>query len=478
VLVIGAGDAGAMLLREIQANPGLGLLPVGFIDDDPAKLGMRIHNVPVLGAREHILAVVEKDAVDEVIIAMPTASGKVIREIIALCEQAHVPFRTLPGIYELLDGTISVNQVRRIGVEDLLRREPVTSDLGPACDLLSGGRVLVTGAGGSIGSELCRQIAVRGPQQLLLLGHGEHSIYHVRSELSHRFPSIDAVPVIADIRDWDRLERVMSQYHPTVVFHAAAHKHVPLMEWNPAEAITNNILGTRNLAQLAAVLGVQRFVLISTDKAVNPVNIMGASKRVAELLVQDMAGRDGTIFVSVRFGNVLGSRGSVVPLFQKQIADGGPVTVTHPEVERFFMTIPEAIQLVIQAAAMGKGGEIFVLDMGEQVKILDLAQDLIRLSGLEEGRDIDIVFTQLRPGEKMSEELFSERETPRPTQHSKILVIEPDRHRDRGNLARDIMELERLARETNTGRIIAKLREVVPEFRSSTEDDNLEQKSA
>jgi FlaA1/EpsC-like NDP-sugar epimerase len=470
VLIIGAGDAGAMLLREMQANPGLGLRPVGFIDDDPAKLGMHVHNVPVLGAREHIPDVVEKDDVDEVIIAMPTVSGKVIREIIAICERAGVPFRTLPGIYELLDGTVSVSQVRQIGVEDLLRREPVSTNLETVCDFLCGARVLVTGAGGSIGSELCRQIAVHQPDTLILLGHGENSIYHIRLELAERFPSLDPLPVIADVRDRSRIASIMSRHRPTVVFHAAAHKHVPLMECNPAEAITNNVLGTRNVAQTAAEQGVERFVLISTDKAVNPVNVMGASKRVAELVVQDMARRNGAVFVAVRFGNVLGSRGSVVPLFQRQIAEGGPVTVTHPEVERFFMTIPEAVQLVIQAAAMGEGGEIFVLDMGEQVKILDLAHDLIRLSGLEPGRDIDIAFTHLRPGEKLSEELFSEHETPRPTQHNKILVVESHHNLDWERLRDDVAQLEGLAQEMDVDRINAVLRNIVPEFQPAVED--------
>ncbi|MGD2147261.1 MAG: nucleoside-diphosphate sugar epimerase/dehydratase [Anaerolineae bacterium] len=465
VLIIGAGDAGAMLLREMQANPGLGLLPVGFIDDDPAKLSMRIHNVPVVGTREAIPEVARDGDVDEAIIAMPTVSGQVIRDIMAICGAADVPFRTVPGIYELLDGTVSVRQIREIGLEDLLRREPVSIDLDAVCGYLAGARVLVTGAGGSIGSELCHQIAIHGPEMLILVDHCENSVYDIRLELRERFPGLPVQPVIADVRNERRIEGVWSAHRPTVVFHAAAHKHVPLMECNLAEAITNNVVGTRNVARLAAAHGVERFVLISTDKAVNPVSVMGATKRVAELLVQDMARRDGAVFVTVRFGNVLGSQGSVVPLFQRQITAGGPVTVTHPEAERFFMTIPEAVQLVIQAAAMGEGGEIFVLDMEEQVKVLDLAHDLIRLSGLEPGRDIEVVFTELRPGEKLSEQLFAAWEEPRPTPHHAILVIEPRDDPARDRLDDDIAELERLAYGTDAERIVAKLREVVPEFR-------------
>jgi FlaA1/EpsC-like NDP-sugar epimerase len=467
VLVVGAGDAGAMLVREMEANPGLGLMPVGLIDDDPAKLGMRVHGVPVLGGRQDIEHAVAGEHVDEAIIAMPSVSGRVIRDILAVCGAAGVPARTVPGIYELLEGSVAVSEVREIGLEDLLRRAPVSIDLDEVGGYLHGARVLVTGAGGSIGAELCRQVAAHQPERLILLGHGENSIYRIRLELSERFPSLDVVPVIADIRDLPRMERVIGRHRPTVVFHAAAHKHVPLMEQNPVEAVTNNVIGTQNVARLAAAHDVERFVLISTDKAVNPINVMGATKRMAELLVQDIAGRSGKAFVTVRFGNVLGSRGSVVPFFQQQIAAGGPVTVAHPQVERFFMTIPEAVQLVMQAAGMGSGGEIFVLDMGNPVKILDLARDLIRLSGREPGRDVDIVFTQLRPGDKLCEDLFAAEETPHPTRHEKILVAEAEGHLARASLQEDVAELEVLAREGDSAAIVEKLTEVVLGFRPS-----------
>ena len=471
VLVMGAGDAGAMIVREMRANPGLGLVPVGLLDDDRAKVGMTIHGVPVQGTRESIPFLVREEQIDEVIIAIPTAPGRTIRGIAALCQEAGVAYKTIPGIYELISGRVSVKQVREVRIEDLLRREPVRIGGMEAKRYLSGAVVLVTGAGGSIGAELCRQIAVHQPEQLIVLGHGENSVFHIQLELAQRFPSFDSLPIIADIRDRGRIEKMIEMYRPTVVFHAAAHKHVPLMEHDPVEAITNNVIGARNVAQAANDYGVERFVLISTDKAVNPVNIMGASKRVAELLIQDVAHKSEAVFVAVRFGNVLGSRGSVVPLFQRQIAEGGPVTVTHPEVRRFFMTIPEAVQLVIQAAAIGQGGEIFVLDMGEPVKIVDLATDLIRLSGLEPGRDIDIVFTQLRPGEKLSEELFSAWEKPGVTKHKKILVAASDRALDGARLQRDILDLERLVHLMDVEGIKIKLHEIIPEFQPTEERD-------
>jgi FlaA1/EpsC-like NDP-sugar epimerase len=469
ILIIGAGDAGAMLVREMQTNPGLGLLPVGFIDDDPAKLGMRIHNVPVLGTRNDIPDIVRQDDIDEAIIAMPTVPGKVIREIMAICKDARVKFRTIPGIYELLNSTVTVSQIREVRLEDLLRREPIKIDLEEVGKFLAGTKVLVTGAGGSIGAELCRQIAVHKPEELILLGHGENSIFQIQLELAGKFPSLNVAPIIADIRDQGRIEKILEMHRPAVIFHSAAHKHVPLMEYNPVEAITNNIIGTRNVAEAAVRNGLERFVLISTDKAVNPVSIMGASKRVAELLIQDMARRNEAIFVAVRFGNVLGSRGSVVPLFQRQIAEGGAVTVTHPEARRFFMTVSEAVQLVIQAAAMGKGGEIFVLDMGEPIKIVDLATDLIRLSGLEPGRDIDIVFTKLRPGEKLCEELFFAYERPKATKHEKIFIAEATNDFNGEKLGRDILELERLAHKMDVEGIKEKLEEIVPEFQPAEE---------
>ncbi len=469
VLVMGAGDTGAMIVREMQANPGLGFVPVGLLDDNRAKVGMTIHGVLVQGTREDIPHLAREEQVDEVIIAMPTAPGQAIREVVAICQQAGVACRTMPGLYELISGEVSIRQVREVRIEDLLRREPVRIDGTEAERYLSDAVVLVTGAGGSIGAELCRQIASYHPRQLLLLGHGENSIYHILLELRERFPRLAVQPFIADVRDYEGMAAIFNRYGPEVIFHAAAHKHVPLMETNVAEAVMNNVFGTQRLLQAAEAHDVTRFVFISTDKAVNPVNVMGATKRLAELLVQDTAQRTGRAYVAVRFGNVLGSRGSVVPLFQRQIAAGGPITVTHPEMRRYFMTIPEAVQLVIQAAALGQGGEIFVLDMGEQMRVVDLATELVRLSGLEPGRDIEIVFTGPRPGEKLSEELFANGEEPRPTQHKKILVAYGNNTWDSEALSRHLRELETLTREGGGSHIRTKMRDIVPEYRPPTD---------
>jgi len=476
VLVMGAGDAGAMIVREMQANPGLGLVPVGLLDDNRAKVGMTIHGVLVQGTRQDIPRLAREGQVDEVIIAIPTAPGRAIREVVALCQEAGVAYKTIPGIYELISGQVSVKQVREVRIEDLLRREPVQIEGTEADRYLSGAAVMVTGAGGSIGAELCRQIASYQPRQLLLLGHGENSIHHMVWELREKFPRLDTQPLIADVRDYERLLTLFARYRPEVIFHAAAHKHVPLMENddNVAEAVMNNVFGMQRLLRAAVAHDVARFVFISTDKAVNPVSVMGVTKRLAELQVQDVARRTGQAYVAVRFGNVLGSQGSVVPLFQRQIAAGGPITVTHPEMARFFMTIPEAVQLVIQAAALGRaptgqGGEIFVLDMGEPVRVVDLAAELIRLSGLEPGRDIEIVFTAPRPGEKLSEVLFAEGEEPRHTRHEKILVAYGNNSWDGDTLSRHLRELEDLAREGDAERIRAKMREIVPTYRPATE---------
>jgi FlaA1/EpsC-like NDP-sugar epimerase len=468
VLVMGAGSAGAMIVREMQANPGLGLAPVGLLDDNRTKVGMTIHGVLVQGTREDIPRLYREEKIDEVIIAMPTAPGQAIRDVVTICQQVGVACKTMPGIYELISGQVSVKQVRDVSIEDLLRREPVRIDGTEAGRYLADAVVLVTGAGGSIGAELCRQIATYHPAQLLLLGHGENSIYHVLLELQDRFPRLAVHPFVADVRDYERLMAIFAHYRPDIIFHAAAHKHVPLMETNVAEAVMNNVSGTEMLLRAAEAHGVARFVLVSTDKAVNPVNVMGATKRLAELLVQDAALRTGRAYVAVRFGNVLGSRGSVIPLFQHQIATGGPVTVTHPEMQRYFMTIPEAVQLVIQAAALGHGGEIFVLDMGEQVRVVDLATELLRLSGLEPGRDVEIVFTDPRPGEKLTEELFADGEEPRPTRHEKILVAHGNSTWDSAALSRHLQDLQVLAREGDATRIIAKMQEIVPEYRPSS----------
>lgn len=434
VLIVGAGSAGISLVEEMRHNPQLGLVPIAFIDDNPAKLNLHIHSLPVVGDRHQIPFVVRSLHIDRVIIAMPTVSGEVIREIVDICGAIGTPTSTLPPINEILNGRVSVESIRDIKIEDLLRREPIKTDVKKVSEFLKGKKVLITGAGGSIGSELCRQILKCHPAEIILLGHGENSVFNIHQELERVLELLknenvaqDHIPrltnVIADIRFLSRLEYAFEQFRPDVIFHAAAHKHVPLMELNAPEAITNNVLGTKNLLHLALRYDVKHFVMISTDKAVNPTSIMGASKRTAEMLVLQAAQERGKSFVVVRFGNVLGSRGSVVPIFRRQIAQGGPITITHPDICRYFMTIPEAVQLVLQAAVIGRGGELFMLDMGQPVKILDLAKDLIRLSGYEEGKDINIVFTGLRPGEKLFEELFIKGEQYEPTQHEKIRIV-------------------------------------------------------
>jgi FlaA1/EpsC-like NDP-sugar epimerase len=423
VIIVGAGDAGRMVARELRGNPQLGLYPVAFVDDDPAKLGNQVHGIPVLGTRKDLVHIAGDLGVREVIIAMPTAPGSVMREIKDAGVYAGFHMRTVPAMFDIISGKVAVSQLREIEIEDLLRRKPVETDRNAVRELVRGATVLVTGAGGSIGSEICRQVANLGARELILLGHGENSLFDIHNELRAERPLVEAIPVVADIRDAARVRRVFDTYRPTVVFHAAAHKHVPLMELNPEEAVTNNVLGTMSILAAAEASGVGRFVFISTDKAVNPVNVMGATKLLAEALVHDVAVRTARQYVSVRFGNVLGSRGSVVPLFRAQIEKGGPVTVTHPEMRRYFMTIPEAVQLVLQAAAMGTGGETFLLDMGEPVRIADLAKDMIQLSGLEVGADIDIVFTGLRPGEKLFEELYSSSEEFERTEHEKVFRL-------------------------------------------------------
>jgi FlaA1/EpsC-like NDP-sugar epimerase len=443
-LIIGAGDAGSMLARELLANPTVDLEPVGFIDDDKNKHGQAIYGIPVLGGKEKLVEAARAHHAGTAIFALPTAAGTVIREMSALCQEAELKPLIVPGFEAILTGKVSVSQLRTVQIEDLLRREPVIIDQAQVAHLLSGMTVLVTGAGGSIGSELCRQIARFGVRKLVLLGHGENSIFAIENELRLKLPELDISAVIADVRDPKRIDATFERFRPEAVFHAAAHKHVPLMEANPEEAVTNNIGGTFNVLQAAERWGTRHFVLISTDKAVNPTNVMGATKRVAEKLVHEAAVRSERDFVSVRFGNVLGSRGSVVPTFQAQIAAGGPVRVTHPEMTRYFMTIPEAVQLVLQAAALGKGGETFVLDMGKPVRIVDLATDLIRLSGLEVGADIRIEFTGLRPGEKMFEELFLDSEHHDRTAHEKIYVARNGE--GRGPTERWVMHLVQAAR--------------------------------
>jgi FlaA1/EpsC-like NDP-sugar epimerase len=420
-LIVGAGGAGEMIVKELMSHPALGLNPVGFVDDDRSKHGHHMCDLPVLGDLAAIPHIVVAHEIDEIIIAMPRAAGAVVRQVVRAALKAGVETRTVPAMFDIISGRVSVASLRQVEIQDLLRREPIQTDLDQVRVLATGETVLVTGAGGSIGSELCRQLARLEPAQILLLGHGENSIFDVLAELTERFPNVTAVPIIADVRNRERLRQVFARYRPYAVFHAAAHKHVPLMEGNIAEAVTNNVLGTKNVAELSAESGVEHLVMISTDKAVRPTNIMGATKRVAEQIVQEIAETHQRKFVAVRFGNVLGSRGSVVPTFLRQIQTGGPVTVTHPEMRRYFMTIPEAVQLVLQAGAIGQGGEVFVLDMGEPVKVLDLATDLIRLSGLEVGIDIEIRFSGMRPGEKLYEELFFDSESAVPTDHPKVL---------------------------------------------------------
>lgn len=465
VLIMGAGDAGEKISRELLDSGQTERLLVGFVDDNEYKKNMRIHGVPVLGTRHDIPQLVDQHAIQQVIIAMPTAPGSIIREVVRICEEVDVVTQTVPSLYGLIDGSVNVQQLRNVDIEDLLRREPIRTDFSAVSALLTGRKVLVTGGGGSIGSELCRQIVRCKPAELILLGHGENSIFNIFHELRQLDPTITLSPVIADVRFPDRIMAIFSKYQPDIVFHAAAHKHVPLMEANPGEAVTNNVFGTHNLLAAAQATDVQQFVMISTDKAVNPTNVMGASKRSAELLVHQAAERTGRPYVAVRFGNVLGSRGSVVLTFKRQIAAGGPITITHPDIERFFMTIPEAVQLVLQAAVLGTGGEVFVLDMGEPVKIVDLAQDLIRLSGLHPGEDIDIEYIGLRPGEKLYEELFIKGETYRRTTHEKIYIAENASSLIPSNLEGKVATLFAVAKENDPRVIRSHLQALVPEYR-------------
>lgn len=462
VLIVGAGETGALVVRELQRNPNSTIEPVCFVDDDPAKQRQEIHSIPVAGTLNNLAQVIETKQVDEVIIAIPSAPGHIIRIVTDICRQINIPFRTMPSIHELIGGKISVNRLRDVDITDLLRRTPARIDMGLIGNSLGGRRVLVTGAGGSIGRELCRQIARWTPSELVLLGHGENSIFETLIELEHNYPELPITPVIADIRDTNRLSQVFSSHNPQVIFHTAAHKHLPLMQTNISEAISNNIAGTRNVVDTALAIGVDRLVMISTDKAICPSSVYGASKRIGEMIVLDAAQRTGRAFSVVRFGNVLGSRGSVVLLFRRQIDSGGPVTVTHPEMERYFMTIPEAVHLVLQAFAMGTGGEVYVLNMGEQVRILDLAQDLIRLSGLEPGSDIDIVYTGIRPGEKLSEALWDKGANYQPTGHPDILRLDEDELLHGNALREVIKDLVNSADKGDTDEIISLLNSTVP----------------
>jgi len=463
VLIIGAGDAGALVVREMQKNPQLGLHPVGYLDDDQTKQRHQIHGVSVIGKLTDLRRVLDRRRVDEVIIAIPSAGGQVVRLVTDICRLKGISFRTMPGLFELIGGKVSVSRLREVDIADLLRREPARIEDQMVGAALTGKRVLVTGAGGSIGREICRQVARWSPQMLILLGHGENSIFEAMLELREDFPTLPVQLVIADIRDKDRIHSVFNDFRPQVVFHAAAHKHVPLMEKNIEDAITNNIIGTKNVVRAASAIGTERLVLISTDKAVRPSSVMGATKRIAEMVVVDAARRTGHAYSVVRFGNVLGSRGSVVPLFKRQIARGGPVTVTHPEMKRYFMTIPEAVQLVLQTAAMGQGGEVYMLNMGQQVRILDLAEDLIRLSGFEPGKDVEIVFTGIRPGEKLSEDLWGDGMEYTKTAHPEIYRAEAEEAIFPADLDKLVEEFHHLACESEASAILHLLDETIPD---------------
>lgn len=410
VMVIGAGDAGAAIVKELRLNETLKRRVCCMIDDDPAKKGKYVQGCLVVGGKKDIISAVERYGITKIIIAMPSAPKSTIKEIVDLCQHTECKIRILPGMYQLVSGEVSVSQLRDVEIGDLLGREQIKVNLNEILGYVQNKVVLVTGGGGSIGSEICRQLAGHGVKQLIIVDIYENNIYEIQQELKRKYPELDLVALIASVRNTHRIDEIMGKYRPNVVYHAAAHKHVPLMEDNPNEAIKNNVFGTYKTASAAGKHGVERFVLISTDKAVNPTNIMGASKRMCEMIVQTLDKFYPTEFVAVRFGNVLGSNGSVIPLFKKQIAEGGPVTVTHPDIIRYFMTIPEAVSLVLQAGAYAKGGEIFVLDMGEPVKIADLAKNLIRLSGFKVGEDIEIKYTGLRPGEKLYEELLMDEE--------------------------------------------------------------------
>ncbi len=468
VLIIGAGDAGAMLLREIERYHIANRQVVGFIDDDKNKTGKILLGVKILGTRNNITRIAAIEHIDEIIIAMPSVKGKEIKAIINICKETNCKLTILPGLYEIIEGivNVNVNQLRPVDVEDLLGRDPVKLDTTAVREYLAGKIVLITGAGGSIGSEIVRQVAKMQPKKLLLLGKGENSIYEITQELKINCPEVKTVPIIADIRDKERIKAIMDYFKPQVVFHAAAHKHVPLMEYQPAEAVRNNILGTKVVADEAASHNVETFVMISTDKAVNPTSVMGCTKRVAEMYVQSMNKNSCTRFVAVRFGNVLGSRGSVIPLFKKQIAKGGPVTVTHPDMKRYFMTIPEASQLVLQAGAMAKGGEVFVLDMGEPVRIYDLAKDLITLSGLMPDKDIEIKITGLRPGEKLFEELLSAEDGTEKTTHKKIFTARI-KEIDKDELDKEISKILEI---TDGEEVVAALQKIVPTYTPNREN--------
>lgn len=474
VLIVGAGETGIGVLRALRNHPQKGYVPVGFIDDASQKVGRSVAGLEVLGTTRDLTYIAHKREIGEVVIAIPSAPGGKIRDIIRQCEYRGCQFKIVPNIHAILDGRASVSQIREVRYEDLLNRSTSQMDIAEVSKYLSGKRVMVTGAGGSIGSELCRQVAQLNPELLILFGRGENSLYHTDIELQEFEPKLNRAVIIGDIRDNAKVAQITRKYRPHIIFHAAAHKHVKFMENHPDEAVKNNILGTQNLIDAAIKHEVEAFILVSSDKAVNPTSVYGASKRVTEKLIQCKAKQNGTRFIAVRFGNVIGSRASVLPNFKRQIAKGGPVTVTHREATRYFMTIPEAVQLLIQAGAMGNGGEILMLDMGEPIKILDLAEDLIRLSGLEVDRDIKIAFTGLEPGEKLYEELLTPQEGVTATKHQRIFVAQLEQIAEK-QLLSQIGELSQLADALDAEGIVSKFQELVPTYQPNraflTEDD-------
>jgi len=466
ILVAGAGEAGIMIAREMLRHPESGLVPVGFLDDDPAKRGQLFLGLRVLGKLDELPRVVREHRVEEVLIALPSAPGEVVRRVFDSARAAKVPCRAIPGVYEILSGKVTISQIREVNLEDLLRREPVRLDLEAIGAYLQGKVVLVTGAGGSIGREIARQLTRFSPKEILLFEHGENSLFEIEMELKSEWPNLSYRAIVGDTKDRSRLEYIFEQYRPQVVFHAAAYKHVPMMELNPSEAVFNNVLGTKNLVEVALEKGVERFVNISTDKAVNPSSVMGATKRVAEYIVQWAArrAREGQVFVSVRFGNVLGSRGSVVPVFQELIRKRKPITITHPEMKRYFMTIGEAVQLVLQAGGLGDNGSVYVLDMGEPIKIVDLAKELVRLSGLDPDKDVEITYTGIRPGEKLFEEILSAEEGTRTSRHEKIFIARNSAPSDK-ELEEGLLELFEAARSYDEKAMRRALKKLVPTYK-------------
>jgi FlaA1/EpsC-like NDP-sugar epimerase len=468
IVIYGAGKAGVTLLAEIQANPQIGYRVAGFLDDDPQKRNLRIHGVRVMGGREELPAIARKQRVDEVLLALPGASGNQMTAILEKCHSARVAAKRVPALAELMENRVLVEQVREVRLEDLLGRPTVQLEEGGIRERLAGRVVLVTGAGGSIGSELCRQIARYRPEALIGFDQAETALYHIDQELREKLPGVAFIPEVGNIQSRQRLEEVFREHRPASVYHAAAYKHVPMMEGHLFEAVENNVLGTRNVAQAAAKSGAEDFVLVSSDKAVRPANVMGATKRLAELVCLASGSPGGrTRFMAVRFGNVLGSSGSVIPLFRRQIAAGGPVTVTHPEMRRFFMTIPEAAQLVLQAAAMGAGGEIFVLDMGKAVRIVDLARNMVLLSGLKPDEDIRIEFSGIRPGEKLCEELSALEEDTAPTPHAQIRIF-AGLSAGRDVMAKHLEDLRRFSEARDAAGLVLCLKEIVPDYNPSS----------